>query len=916
MRNSRRFLTYGFLGTVALLFVIATQFSDLYIDWLWFKELGYGTVFTTVLSTKVILAVLATVLTAGFVFWNIWIAKESLYDLPPEALEYPYDQLIKPRYVFWLSLAASLGLGWLIGMSFSSHWITILQFKEQVPFGQIDPIFGKDLAFYIFSLPFFNLIYQTLATIIFLTMLGIGALYFFTGSVGSSVTGNFNIHPKAYSHLSRLFAGFVFLKAWNYLLSTYKLLYSNRGVAFGASYTDLHAQLPALKIMFVIAVIVGLILLYNSFKPNLKLAGTSIGIWIAASILVGSIYPGLVQQFVVSPNELSRETPYIEYNIKYTRDAYGLNNVVEKEFPAEANLNWDVLDANDNTIKNIRLWDSQPLLDTYQQIQAIRAYYSFDKIDVDRYEIDGELRQILLSVREMDHSRLDPQAQTWIGMHMQYTHGYGVVASPAADVTPGGLPELQLKDVPPQTDIKELQIDRPEIYYGRKNASYAIVNTKEPEFNYPMGDANVYSFYEGTGGVPIGNNLTRGAFALYFNDYRFLFNSDITNESRVIFDRTIYERVNKIAPMLIYDQNAYIVIDDGKLYWIMDAYTTSGYYPYSEPRRFGGRSVNYIRNSVKVVIDAYNGDVSYYVFDEEDPIVQTYSNMFPGLFKPADEMPESLRKHVRYPENLFDLQADLYGSYHMQDPRVFYQKEDIWIQANEIYAGERVPMESYYIIMQLPEEDEPEFILMRPYTPRERQNMIGWMGARSDGENYGELVVYKMPKHKTVYGPMQIEAFIDQDAEISQQLTLWSSRGSSVFRGNLMVFPIGDSLLYVEPLYLQATGNALPELRRVIASYEGKVVMAETLDEALEKLFGPRDDVPAVPVEPGIDDRLPVTDMLFKELLEEAQDLYDRADRAIRAGNWSEYGRLITQLGIVLAELAEFTEPLENSVSE
>ncbi|MFO8060256.1 MAG: UPF0182 family protein, partial [Bacillota bacterium] len=678
----------------------------------------------------------------------------------------------------------------------------------------------------------------------------------------------------------------------------YHLVYSPRGVAFGASYTDIHAQLPVFRVMSILAVLSALVALWYIRARDIRWLYAAVGIMLIGSLALGTGYPAIIQRLVVAPNEITRETRFIEYNIANTRAAFGLDRVEEREFPATETLTWDDLEENMETLENVRLWDWRPLLASYRQLHTIRAYYEFPDADVDRYVIDDRYQQVLIAARELDYDRV-PGAETWVNKRLQYTHGHGVVMSPAAQFTEEGLPVMYIRDIPPVSEV-DIEVTNPAIYFGEMTTEYVIANTERPELHYPMGATNVYTHYDGRGGVLVEGLGRRSLFALRFSDYNFLLSGSITPESRVMYYRHIGQRVRRLAPFLRYDDDPYVILsrDEGRMFWIQDAYTVTSRYPYSEPYQ---HQFNYIRNSVKIVVDAYNGDVTFYVFDEEDPLIQTYSAIFPDLFRPREDMPEELQAHVRYPEGLFGPQMDMYRTYHMQDPVVFYNKEDLWEYPEEVFAGQPARMDPYYLLMSLPGSDsqEQEFILMSPFTPSQRDVMISWVAGRSDGDRYGDLLVYKMPKGKTVLGPRQIEARIDQNAQISELFTLWGQAGSRVIRGNLMAIPIDDSILYVEPVYLEAADTALPELRRVIAAYGNRVAMGRDLNETIEILFGVR---PPVTEEPGEGVVIPGTEM---ELIGRAWDLFQRAQDAVRNGQWARYGELMSQLEELLERLAE-----------
>lgn len=927
MQHGSRFSLGLFLLTAALLLSMIGWGAGLYVDWLWFSTLKYPQVFTTRILSEIGLRVLVGVIMFVLLLVNLMLTKKSVLQAIQSAKPfrpfYQYDDNVstinQPGYPNWreqitpgrliaVFTALSLVLGFLYSTTVAGDWVTVLKYFNQTAFGTADPIFSKDIGFYMFSLPFFEFIYRLLASAIFINILLVALVYLVTDTARGGPAKIFRF-PAARYHLSVLAALFFILKSWGYRLDQYGLLYSTGGVVHGAGYTDIHATLLAYKVLTVLSLITAVVILANIFLKRFRLAAYSIAGLILASILLGGVYPGIIQKFVVLPNEFSREAPYIANSIKLTQQAYNLDTIEQREFPAGRTLQAKDIQENRNTIENIRLWDWHPLQQTYSQLQEMRLYYEFKNIDIDRYQIDGRYRQVMVAVREMNQDQLPQQAQTWINQRLKYTHGYGVAMSPVNEVSAEGLPRFFLKDIPPvpSTDIN---VTRPEIYYGESDDGYVIVNTKTEEFDYPKGDGNAYSKYEGTGGVKISSFVRKLLFAINFADYKMLLTSDITNDSQVLFYRNIKDRVPKIAPFLSYDSDPYPVINaKGEIIWLWDAYTVSDMYPYSDP--FDNRGNNYIRNSVKVTVNAYNGDVSFYIADANDPIIQTYSKIFPGMFKSLGQMPSELRSHVRYPEDLFLIQSRMYALYHMTDPQVFYNREDKWTLPTEKVGSEEKPMEAYYTITVLPGEQKPEYVLIMPFTPQNKKNMIAWLGARSDGENYGKMVVYEFPKQELVYGPMQIEARIDQDTTISQQLSLWDKRGSSVIRGNLLVIPVKDSLLYVEPLYLQSEQSKMPELRRVIVASGDKIVMEPTLDLALQRIFGYGAGLHAPPKRvtlPQSDQQgepQTVPQATLKELAAEANRLYDEAQARLKAGDWSGYGQSLNRLKEVLNKLQE-----------
>jgi uncharacterized membrane protein (UPF0182 family) len=914
-----------------------------YPNWMWFKNLDFASVFWAMIVAKFGLAATIWFLMIVLLVINLYIAQR----LTPAGGQRATAEIggfqLSSNTLDNLILAAILVVSFVIASRASEQWNMILSFLNQQPFGTNDPIFNKDIGFYVFSLPFYMFVREQLLILLLFAALVTVIWYIKDGGVQflgevlladqrPSSLPKVKIAEKVSNHLLVLAGVLVILVALGYHLKVYGLLYSTQGPAFGASYTDVHVRIPAFRVLMVISLLWSIFLMYSAYRLNMKLLLISGGVWVIAILALGNGLPLLVQQFVVKPNELAKESAFIAHNIEFTRKAYNLNNIKEVNFTINEALSAEEVRGHDVTIQNIRVWDERPLLQTYRQIQAIRLYYDFNNMDVDRYIIDNTYRQVMLAARELVVNQLPPQANTWVNRHLIYTHGYGLAMSPVNEVTSEGLPQLMIKDLPPVSDI-DLKIDRPEIYYGEKTDEYILVKTSTQEFDFPRGDKNVYTNYQGKGGVAIDSFLKRLLFAIEFQDPQILFTTYLTPESRIMFNRRVKGRVKAVAPFLAYDTDPYMVVSGGRLFWIQDAYTISNMYPYSKRsqnpfRRIG---LNYIRNSVKVIIDAYNGDVSYYTIDEQDPILRTYTQIYPDLFKPLDQMPADLKKHLRYPTDKFEIQVQTYSRYHMQDIQVFYNQEDLWEPPDEIYGDKRQMMKPYYIIIKLPQEDKEEFLLMLPYTPAKKDNMIGWLAARSDLPNYGNLIVYKLPKDQLVYGPMQIEARIDQQTEISRELSLWDQRGSRVIRGNLLAIPISDAFIYVEPIYLEAKQEAqrpapvpqsqsgaksqkqsaarparkgstttagLPELKRIIVALGNRVVMEERLDRALNRVLGseliPRRDVAAVRPETGE----------ASDLSTRALDYYYKAKEYLREGDWAGYGRELDKLENILKQMS------------
>jgi uncharacterized membrane protein (UPF0182 family) len=861
-------------------------------DWIWFAAVGYETAFVTMLFTSIALGVLFG---AGFLFFamlNVWLARRMS---PKKA---------RKKRGLGVFAALSLIIAFMVGAAFSG-WEVVLRFLNPTGFGIADPVFGLDVGFYTFTLPFYGTVFAYLVSLIIPTMFLVwGAHMYYSWMPGAPRKDEMDEEGRRVSfsdvmsknssmHLSVL-AGLLFLVvAFGFYLAQFSLLFSETGVVFGAGYTDLNVILPLMQVMMLLSVIVGLVFIAGSRSGRGRPRMLGLVAFFAILVL-GIAASGVTQGFIVSPNEFNMETPYIERNIQNTLDAYGLDTVDESIFRISYNLTGRDIESNPGTIGNIRLWDWRPLITTYNQLQLFRTYYDFNDVDIDRYRIDGGYKQVMVSAREMNTRNLPENAQTWVNQHLVYTHGYGVVMNPVDKVSAEGLPEFYVKDIPPESVY--FSITRPEIYYGESTSSYAIVDTTTDELDYPSGEQNAYTTYGGSGGVGLSDFARRLIYAVRYGSIELLVSGSIKPETRILMHRDVRSRMDTIAPFLLYDGDPYIVISDGRLYWMADAYTITNTYPYSEPiYTTSGLAFNYIRNSVKVVVDAYNGDVSYYVIDSSDPMISTYMKIFPGMFRDFSEMPEGLKDHVRYPEDLFRIQAELYSDYHMGDPMVFYNKEDAWVIPDEIYRGNRQEIIPYYVIMKLPGEEKEEFIMMIPFTPGGKENLVGWMAAKSDFPGYGNLTVFQFSKQELTFGPMQIEARIDQDTEISQKITLWSQSGSSVIRGNTLIIPIENSILYIEPLYLEATEKGtLPELKRVIVAYGNRISMKETLKDALEDIFG------GITAPPSGDGGAPPSALADSEKLQRISDLYNMAQDALMAGNLGGYQDYVDQIGELL----------------
>ncbi len=822
----------GLFIFAAVVFVgslFADKILSFYIDWLWFESHGIASVLWTVLISQfgfgLLVGVLFFLLTFGFLnrvhkktsHLPILLSDQVRREVP--LLDFMAGNLKL------IILIAPLVLAFMTGLVMAQQWEIILQYLNASPYGEVDPIFGKDISFYFFILPLWLLVKSLLWETMIVVSLGVGLIYFFKRFIYVGPTGVV-VLPDAKRTFSGLAGLFFLLFASGFYLQGYELLTEGGSLISGIGFADYNGKIPLLNLLTVVSLISAAFSFMGLVRPGMKKIVLSAA-GLALVFFVGNLYPKLLQKFVVDPNELVKETIYMEHTIAGALTAYGLSQTETHELSGSASLTAESIRQNATTIKNIRLWDQEPLLDTLGQIQEIRTYYQFHSVDNDRYRINGDYRQTLLSPRELLSSNLPNR--TWINEHLTFTHGYGVSLSPVNQVTPEGLPVLLIKDIPPQSNV-DLVVTRPEIYFGELANDHVFVNTGTKEFDYPEGEKNVYKNYEGKGGFEVGSFFRKLVLAARFKTLKIIFSQDINSDSRVLMYRNITDRVEKVAPFLRLDNDPYLVISEGRLIWLYDAYTVSDYFPYS-PKipRFG----NYVRNSVKISIDAYDGSMNFYIADPADPIIRTYSNIFPDLFKDLSQMPEDLRSHIRYPVDLFRIQTFIYAVYHMKRPQVFYNKEDQW----EIPEIDGQIMQPYYTIMKLPGEDHEEYILMLPYTPTGKSNLSAWMVARSDGEQYGKLDVYTFPKQKLVFGPNQIVARINQDAEISRQISLWDQRGSSVIQGTLLVIPVEESLLYVRPLYLKADAGKIPELKRVIVSYEDSIAMERTLDEALEKIF-------------------------------------------------------------------------------
>jgi uncharacterized membrane protein (UPF0182 family) len=904
---------------LALLVILVTTLSLVHLiteSW-WFSAVGYDAVFWTRVTWQIGVGFgLFWVYVAGLLgtyTWAMHLTRHHPFQLQIQSRRLGRDRWRAPnnRIPTAIAIGLSLFLAFTAVGTSGDLWELVLQYLNPSSFAIADPIYSQDISFYVFRLPLYQWLQQALLSLGLWCLMIALAVYGLKGELSLTRGWHHGVTGAAKIHLCLLLAAIALAVAAGFWLARYDLLYSPEGVVYGAGFTDVHARLSSYWFMGISTLVLAVLFIGSLWQRSVALPAFGISIYVLALVLVGGLYPWFQQQFMVQPNELTKETPYIAHSIDLTRQAYNLETVERQDYPVEHQLDQAAIAANASTIDNIRLWDYRPLLATYQQLQEIRLYYRFSDVDVDRYTLDDTYQQVMLAAREMDYNRLPNEAKTWVNQRLKYTHGFGAVMSPVNRVTRNGLPEFLIQDIPPVSNTS-VEIRQPRIYYGETADTYVFTGMGTDEFDYPRSEGNAANRYNGLGGVPLPTWFHRLAYALDRGDITILISNYFTPESRILYHRPIIERVQQIAPFLRYDNDPYLALVDGRMQWIIDAYTVSDRFPYAAPvarspdfgRAFQGSNIqqvlrlntNYIRNSVKVVIDAYDGVPQFYVVDDEDPLLQTYRRIFPALFRDRQDATPALQAHFRYPADLFRIQAQMFTVYHMSNPEEFYNREDVWRFPLEMYENQQVVMEPYYVIMELPDSNGPEFTLILPFTPASRDNMIAWMAARSDGPHYGKLLLYEFPKQELIYGPRQVEARIDQDPEISQQLTLWSQEGSRVIRGDLLVIPVQRSLLYVEPVYLRAEQGALPELRRVILAYDDQVVMEPSLEEAIAAIFGspdpaarPTADVTGIPVPPA--------------LVEDALTAYQNAQTALQQGDWAGYGRYQQELGELLERL-------------
>ena len=913
--HALRRIVLWIVGGLFVALIIVPWLASFATDWLWYNEIGFRSVFTTSLVWRVGLFLSGGIFAFGYFYGNVKLARGAGTGFPVLYVNRGDGVSIDvSRTLTRLFIPAAIVLAFITAISFSASWLVVLKAIHGVPIGTRDPVFGRDISFYLFTLPVISGVLSTLITLTFLSLLGAGLMYWMRNDI-TLPPRRATAKPRAARHLGGLLAfWFLLLAVRHWIVGTADLLYSTTGPLLGASYTDVHVALPGLYVCAIAAILAAIWVVVGMMRGTLVWSAISaVVLYAVVSVLARGVVPAAYQKLVVSANELSREAPYLTDHIAATRKAWGLENVESRDLSGEVQLSMADIKANAATVDNVRLWERPLLQQTFSQLQEIRTYYDFVSVDDDRYTIDGHYRQVHVAARELNTESLP--TRTFINDRLTFTHGMGLTMAPVNQVTTEGLPVLFIKDLPPVSTIS-VKLTRPQIYYGELTNEYVFVGTKQKEFDYPSGETNIYTNYTGRGGVPIGSFIRRVLYAFQLGSLKILLSDDIRANARILYRRNVMERATTAMPFLDFDNDPYLTISDsGELKWILDAYTTSDMYPYSQRTSDG---TNYMRNSVKVVIDAYDGTVDAYIADPNDPVIKTYAGIFGPIFKPLTAMPADIRRHVRYPGDLFRLQAALHATYHMTEPDAFYHREDQWQIPGGSAKGTNENPFQRHIIMKLPGEQNPEFIFMTPFTPRGKDNLAAWMVARMDGENYGKLSVYRFPKQSLVYGPKQIANRINQDTEISRQLTLWDQRGSEVIRGELLVIPIEESLIYVQPIYLRAEGGSIPELKRVVVAHENRVVMGETLDEGLNALFGSgaasqtptsiedslatlSPSAPAVPGATAIGAPAPAApSTATAALLREAQAHYDRAIAAQRAGNWADYGREIEQLGATL----------------
>lgn len=905
MKSNKKGLWLG-IGVAVVILLLLGSVSGFIVKMLWMKELSYSAVFWKIKSYEALLFAFSFIIVILFMGWNIRLV---IRYVNPIRLNFgqgtdgaPVIKILQKKTVHWLLWIGTGLFALIFALVGMSHWDELLRFVNAQPFHQQDPIFGKEIAFYIFRLPFLEFIQNSVTTIVVLA----GVLLLFIAIVKGDVlqlfkTGSFSLKNMPIFRRVLINAGIAsLLLGWGYYLDRFHLLHKNNDLIFGANYTDIHILVPVYWMLLIGYVLFGLYLLFGRrFITKKRLIGGPI-ILLCMNFIGLLIVPATVQNFKVDPSELAMETPFIKNNIQFTRSAYELDSVKVKNYDAVDTINFSQIKKHQKAIRNIRIWDQNLTVQTYKQLQEIRSYYEFYNIDLDRYQTPDGYRQVLISARELTNV-LSENAQTWVNKHLQYTHGYGVVMSPTTEKTPEGSPVFYIKDLPPTSNLG-MEVKQPAIYYGESKSGFKIVNTEINELDYPKGDHNVYTNYKGKGGVPINSIFSQLLFAWEFSDINILLTNYIHQGSRIQFWNSIETRVKKVAPFLKFDKDPYIVLNEGKIYWMIDGYTEAKQYPYASP--YSGNK-NYIRNAVKVIVDAYEGSVKFYVASANDPVIKVYQKAFPGMFHSLQEMPEGLRKHIKYPKDLFEIQLEKFSVFHMTTPQVFYNQEDLWERPTETYGGKQIKMRPYYLLGTLPESKQLEYLLISPMTPKQRDNMISWMVVKSDEEGYGQIINYELPKERLFLGPAQIEAKINQNTTISKQLSLWDQKGSKVIRGNLMIIPIDSAFLYVEPVFLFSTNVNIPQLKRVIATSGGKVVMEKTLQDAIYALFDKEIGAEQTAIDKdtvvdGAKNILPVLGTADQDKIQQLIRLWKEMKTAMQAGEWEKYGEKMDEINALL----------------
>ncbi|MGI8609464.1 MAG: UPF0182 family membrane protein [Candidatus Dormibacteria bacterium] len=894
-KGTRRLLYV--VGFLLLLFVGLRPVVGFYTDVLWYRSLGYSQLYLTQYQYQ------GWIFAGSFVVAFAALAASSAYSVRQVGFSALSAIGVRRRFLTAaagrLVLVAAAVVALVFAFVASAQWENAAKALKGGSFNRSDPVFGQDIGFYVFQLPIIRFAWGWLLAL--LVVCASAALFVYLSRVNSQT-----LPPRAITHLSLLGAAFFLLLAVHYRLAMFQLLLSKNGFVYGAGYTDVHVRLPVYWVMLVLSLLLAVVMIANALLRRPVGLLVPVGIWLVTAVILLGLVPAVYQRAVVTPSEPAQEHDYIQREIDATNTAFGLDGLVTKDFPDKQQVTPDLLAGNVGTVSNLRLWDYGPLQTAYNQIQSLRPFYDFNRVAIDRYNLSDGYHQLMLSARELNPD-LNGVPRTWVNLHLKYTHGYGAAATQVTKVAAEGQPDLTLRDIPP---VGEPAITQPQLYFGEKSSDYVVVGGKEQEVDFEKGDTQQYSQWKGTHGVAMSSGLRKLAYAYQLGDLNLLLSTQVTPQSQLLYRRAVQDRLKQLVPFLTFDQDPYLVISDGKMYWIVDGFTSSDSYPYSHPYQETGP--NYIRNSVKAVMDAYDGTVTFYVADPNDPVIATYDRIYPGALTPIAQMPAGLRQHVRYPEYLFTIQAQVLENYHMHDPQAFYNRADPWSQPNEItqQGGQTAALQPYYVVMKLPGQDHEEFALIQPYTPLNKKNMVAWIAARSDGADYGKLVAFRFPTDRQVTGPEQVESQIDQDPTISAQLSLLNQNGSKVVRGNLLVIPIGDAILFVEPIYLESAGNnAIPELKKVVLADEHRVVWADTLDLALQALTGGTQAAPTPtgPTTGPTPTPTPGVSQTVGQLIARAQQLYADAQAKLKAGDLGGYASDVQQLGPILEQIRAAT---------